>query len=111
DAPVLVVVVDECATQERLQRLVHRGQRDPLLERLVAVYLGEVLRRAGQERREEERKLRTLARRGQELLRVLGQEGGLGAGAVLQHERHTARGADARDGGRGKREHLRLGHA
>jgi hypothetical protein len=65
DAPVLVEVVHERAAQERLQGLVHGRQRDALLEDLVAIHLREVLGRARQQRREEERELRTLPRGGE----------------------------------------------
>ena len=111
DAPELVEVVHERTAEERLQRLVHGGERDPLLEHLVAIDLGEVLRRARQERREQQRELGTLPGRGEELRRVLGEERGIATGAVFQHERDAGRRADARDGRGREREGLRLGHA
>ena len=111
DATVLVEVVHEGAAEERLQRLVDRAERDPLLEDLVAIDLGEELRRARQQGGEEPRELGSLPRGGQELLGVLGEERGILARAILEHERHAAGRADARDGGRREGEGLRLGHA
>ena len=97
DAPEAVEVVHEGAAHERLQRLVDRREVDALLEHLVPVDVGEELRHAREQRGEEQGELGPLARRREELRRVLGQERGVLAGAVLEHERDAAGGADARE--------------
>src|SRR5262249_32536737 len=82
-----------------------------LLEDLVTVDLGKVLWHARQQGREEPRELRPFPGGGQKFVRVLGEERGILARAILEYERHTAGRSDARDGGRREREGLRLGHA
>jgi hypothetical protein len=97
DATVLVEVIHEGPAEKRLECLVHRVERDPLLEDLFAVDLGEVLRHARQQGREERRELGSLPGGGQKFVCVLGEERGVLAGAILQDEGHTTGGADARN--------------
>jgi hypothetical protein len=63
--------------------------RAGIREDLVLIDLGKELRRARQQGGEEPGKLGPLARGGQELVGVLGQERGIPACAILQHERHA----------------------
>ena len=93
--PETVEIVDKESAHERLERLVDRIQIHTLLEHLVAIDIGEDLRRARDKRRGERRKLRPLARRLKESIRVLRQELDALAGAIFEHERHAAGGADA----------------
>src|SRR5205823_4641424 len=81
---VLVEVVHEGAAEERLEGLVHRGQADPLLQHLLAIHLGEELRHARQQGREQPRELGALPRGGQEFVRLLGEERGVLARAIVE---------------------------
>src|SRR6267143_15491 len=90
DAAVLVEVVHEGAAEKRLEGLVHRGQGDALLQHLVAIHLGEELRHTRQQGREESRELGPLPGGGQECFRLLREERGMLARAILEPPRHTA---------------------
>ena len=69
-APEAVEVVHVGAAHEGLERGVDRAQVDALLERLVAVHVGEDLRHRGAERAEHALELGPLARGLEEALRV-----------------------------------------
>jgi len=94
---VLVEVVHEGPSQERLQGLVHRVQGDALLQNLVTIYVGKELRHTRQKGREEPSELGALPGGGQKSVCVPGEERGILAGAVLQDEGHSAGRTDARN--------------
>ena len=99
-----VEIVDEIAAQEGLQGLIRVREVHSLDHRLgfvhVGVNLGNVPKRGGK----DVGQLGTLLRGRHEFLGILGDKLHVRAAAVFQNERHATRGADARNGGRRKRE-------
>ena len=106
-----VKVVDEVAAHERLKRLVHFGDVQPLPEHLVPIHLHEELRRGRLERGGDHGELGPLLRGCEELGRVLGQEAHVLAGPVLEDECGPTRHSDPLDRGRGERKSHGLGEA
>ncbi|EXI65763.1 MAG: hypothetical protein AW08_02975 [Candidatus Accumulibacter adjunctus] len=92
-----VEIVDEATAEEGLQGLVDLLDVDPLLEHLVAVHVDEQLRHDRAEGGRQAGEFRSLARRFEELAGLLGEEGDVLAGAVLQDEGGAARDTDALD--------------
>ena len=109
DAPEAVELVHVGAAEERLERRVHVLDRDAELEHPVLVDAREELRHGGRVRRRQERDLGPLLQLGHEPLRVLPEVVDGVAGAILDEHVDAAGLADAGDGGREEREHLRVG--
>src|SRR5262249_280030 len=89
--------IDVDATKVGLQRLVHVLEHHALCAHLVAVHVGVDLRHGRLERGERPLCLRSLGHYRLALPRILGEVGGPAAAAILEHERHAAGGANARD--------------
>src|SRR5262249_24928399 len=99
-----VEVVDERSAHERLNRSIDVFDVHSLLQRLVALDRDELLRHVGQECRRKRREFRTLARGGNELVRVVGEKRDVTSGAILEDERKAAGRSDTGDGRRRERE-------
>src|SRR6185503_21291234 len=69
-----VEVIDERTTHERLDRPIHIPDVDTLFDHLVAIDDDELLRHVGQEGGDDGGEFRTLARGGEELVRIAGEK-------------------------------------
>ena len=92
-----IEIVHEKSAHERLQRLIYRGQIDPLLDHFVAIDFHENLRHVRLERRNERAELGPFARCIEKRLHILRQKRDIFASAIFQDELESAGSAYARN--------------